>query len=435
MQISDLRFSYYGDDFTGSTDVLEALASNGIPTVLFPCMPEARHLVAFADCQAIGIAGESRSRDPQWMSENLPGIFSFLKTLGAPMCLYKVCSTFDSSPKIGSIGRALEIGQDIFGGACVPIVVAAPHLQRYVLFGNLFAAAGQRIYRIDHHPTMRHHPITPMTESDLRLHLAQQTPRDIGLLDVFSLRQSNVAEIYQRLAQEFRAVVYDGLDQLSLRCTGSLLDSLGQSSPQFIVGSSGAAYALIEHWRASDMLSPQHVAFSARRADRLLVLSGSCSPVTEKQILCAMANGFVCIAIYPRALLEDTDRTQENLLREAVRQLAGGTNVVLYSALGPQDISPLASSREFSVEMGKLLRNTIQQSGVRRVVVAGGDTSSHAVQQLGLYALRFLASLEPGAPLCRAYADDAAFHGLELVLKGGQVGPASFFQNVLRGHA
>ncbi len=435
MQIHNLRFSYYGDDFTGSTDVLEALASNGIPTVLFPCVPEARHLAAFADCQAIGIAGESRSRDPQWMSENLPEVFSFLKTLGAPICLYKVCSTFDSSPKIGSIGRALEIGQDIFGGACVPVVVAAPHLQRYVLFGNLFAAAGQRIYRIDHHPTMRHHPVTPMTESDLRLHLAQQTPRDIGLLDVFSLRQPDVAAIYQRLSKEHRAIVFDGLDQQSLRSIGSLLDSLGQSSPQFVVGSSGAAYALIEHWRASDMLSPQHAAFSAPRADRLLVLSGSCSPATEKQIRWAMANGFTCIAIDPHALLQDTAETQENLLREAVRQLAAGLSIVLYSALGSQDISPLTSSRELSMRMGRLLRNMIQQSGVRRVVVAGGDTSSHAVQQLGLYALRFLASLQPGAPLCSTYADDAAFHGLELVLKGGQVGAASFFQNVLRGHA
>ena len=435
MQIPNLRFSYYGDDFTGSTDVLEAMASNGIPSVLFPCVPEGRHLVAFADCQAIGIAGESRSRDPQWMSENLPEIFLFLKALGARICLYKVCSTFDSSPKIGSIGRALEIGQDIFGGACVPIVVAAPHLQRYVLFGNLFAAAGQRIYRIDHHPTMRHHPITPMTESDLRLHVAQQTHRGIGLLDVFSLRQPDIAEIYRRLSKEYRSLVFDGLDQQSLRCTGSLLDSLGRLSQQFVVGSSGAAYALIEHWRTLDMLSPQHTAPSAPSADRLLVLSGSCSPATEKQIRWAMANGFVCIAIDPHALLEDTARTQENLLREAVRQLAAGSSVVLYSALGPHDNSSIASRRDLSVEMGRLLRNTIQQSRVRRIVVAGGDTSSHAVQQLGLYAMRFLASLEPGAPLCSTYADDAAFHGLELVLKGGQVGAASFFLNVLLGHA
>src|ERR1043166_1588371 len=133
-------FSFYGDDFTGSTDALEALAANGVPSVLFLEPPDERRLAAFPGCRAIGIAGESRSRPPDWMSANLPVIFGRLKAYGAPICQYKVCSTFDSSPHTGSIVRALEIGQDTFGTPWVPIAVAAPHLRRHLLFGSLFAA-------------------------------------------------------------------------------------------------------------------------------------------------------------------------------------------------------------------------------------------------------------------------------------------------------
>src|SRR5262245_28288893 len=113
-------FCYYGDDFTGSTDALEALATGGVRSVLFLDPPDERMLHRFAECQAIGIAGESRSRGPEWMSEHLPPIFARLKGLGAPVCQYKVCSTFDSSPQFGSIGRALEIGREVFGNPYVP---------------------------------------------------------------------------------------------------------------------------------------------------------------------------------------------------------------------------------------------------------------------------------------------------------------------------
>src|ERR1700733_4127465 len=161
-------YSFYGDDFTGSTDVLEQLGSNGVPAVLFIGTPSVAHLAKFSNVQAIGIAGDSRSRPPEWMSAHLPAIFSRLREFGAPVMHYKVCSTFDSSPTCGSVGRAMEIGMEVFSPAFVPIIVGAPHLRRYVAFGNLFAAdADGVVQRIDRHP-MSHHPVTPMHEPDLR---------------------------------------------------------------------------------------------------------------------------------------------------------------------------------------------------------------------------------------------------------------------------
>ena len=177
-------YAYYGDDFTGSTDVLEALASAGVRSVLFVGPPSETQRERFAGCRAFGIAGDSRSRTPQWMSTQLPQLFRRLGALRAPIVHYKTCSTFDSSARTGSIGRALEIGQQTLPGPFIPIVVAAPHLGRYVAFGNLFATDRGIVHRIDRHPTMRAHPVTPMHEADLRRHLAAQTSMEIGSVEL-----------------------------------------------------------------------------------------------------------------------------------------------------------------------------------------------------------------------------------------------------------
>ncbi len=109
--MSGRLFSFYGDDFTGSTDALEALAANAVPSVLFLDPPEERMLERFGDCRAIGVAGESRSRSPEWMSENLPEIFRSLRRLGAPICQYKVCSPQDCAGVVrgGELGRRLGL--------------------------------------------------------------------------------------------------------------------------------------------------------------------------------------------------------------------------------------------------------------------------------------------------------------------------------------
>ena len=130
----------------------------------------------------MGIAGTSRSQTPEWMDEHLPRHFSWLKQLGARFCHYKVCSTFDSAPHVGNIGRAIEIGRRVFGQSITPLVVGAPQLKRYTAFGHLFAGYQGETYRIDRHPVMSRHPVTPMDEADLRRHLARQTELPVDLV-------------------------------------------------------------------------------------------------------------------------------------------------------------------------------------------------------------------------------------------------------------
>ncbi|HVW84218.1 MAG TPA: four-carbon acid sugar kinase family protein [Bryobacteraceae bacterium] len=421
-----LLFSYYGDDFTGSTDALEALAANGVRTVLFPGPPDERRLGQFAGYAAVGIAGESRSRGPEWMKRVLPGVFERLRSLGAPVTQYKVCSTFDSSPEVGNIGVAMRIGREVFGSRCVPVAVAAPHLRRYVLFGNLFAAGGEAIYRIDRHPTMCRHPVTPMRESDLRLHLREQADDSFELLDIRALTGSNpMAALDDALSGDPAAIIFDGLDERSELETGRLVWASRAEFP-FAVGSSGLTMALMRRWREAGLIPQQFSPAEAEAADRLIVISGSCSPVTEEQIQRALQNGFEGF--------HTADVNRDELLRAGLESLSRGRNVAIYSALGPNDRRGSLQGEELGRYLGNLLRELVVRSGVRRAVIAGGDTSSHAASQLGIHALTFAASMAPGAPLCRAHSDDSRMDGLELVLKGGQVGRSDFFEQVLKGH-
>lgn len=423
--MSDRLFCYYGDDFTGSTDALESLASNGVGTVLFLDPPTDEMLSRFPKCRAIGVAGESRSQDPEWMSAHLPAIFTRLSELRAGICHYKVCSTFDSSPAVGSIGRALEIGQDVFRTSWVPVVVAAPHLARYVLFGNLFAAGGGAIHRIDRHPTMRRHPVTPMDEGDLRLHLAQQTSRKIELLDVIALSSDHAEKrLDDLLSEEPSAVLFDGLDDRTLRNSGRLLWTRRPSAHTFAVGSSGLIQALVQCWRERGEVPPLDSTERPGPVERLVVVSGSCSPVTEVQIRWATTHGFAGIRVDASGC--DTSAFVET----ALTALSRNESVVLYTALGLSDRNAGEGGEKLGRKLGVLLREVLMRSGVRRAIVAGGDTSSHAVRQLGIEALTFAGSTTPGAPLCRCHARDHELDGLELVLKGGQMGPENFFEIV-----
>jgi uncharacterized protein YgbK (DUF1537 family) len=411
-------FSYYGDDFTGSTDALEALAENGVPSVLFLRLPDAGDLCKFSGCRAIGIAGESRSRPPAWMRAELPRVFETLRQIGAPVLQYKVCSTFDSSPEAGSIGCAIEIGREVFGNRSVGVVPAAPLLRRYVVFGNLFAAAGQAIHRIDRHPAMGAHPITPMDEGDLRLHLARQTSLEIAGVNLFELR-ANTWQWPERAGM----VLFDGLDPEDMAQAARRIWEHRGTQQTFVAGSSGFTYGLMDYWHAQGWL-PQtngHATEARGNDGRLLVLSGSCSPATEVQIRTALQAGFHGIRLNP------ADLNPAAAEAEAVARLAEGRSVILYSGLGEAGRVAIDDRLALAKAMGRLLRKVMLASVVRRAVVAGGDTSSHAAQELGVSALTFVAPLARGAPLCRAHGWPGE---LDLVLKGGQVGLPSFFEDV-----
>jgi 3-oxoisoapionate kinase len=440
--MTKLLLSYYGDDLTGSTDVMEALASSGIATVLFIDQPTAAQQRRFADARAVGLAGSSRSETPGWMDQHLAPAFAWLKSLAATVCHYKVCSTFDSSPAIGSIGRAIDIGAEIFEQSKIPIVVGAPQLRRYAAFGNLFAAYRDTVYRIDRHPVMSLHPVTPMNEADLRLHLSRQTDKKIGLVDVAALHRDNVEEIVGTiLASDAECVLFDVVDLTTQGVVGRLVWRMQVEGNAFIVGSSGVEYALLSEWARVGLIG-ESARFSPPGAvDRIAVVSGSCSPTTERQIRYAEANGFDAIAVDPRALAAGGSAPIEAAVAKGLKGLSGGRSVILYTALGPSsdigdEIDKDAGARHaIGRALGQIERALIRQAGLTRAVIAGGDTSSHALRQLGVYALttRLPLPATPGSPLCLAHSDDPHFDGLEIALKGGQVGGDDYFGRIRDG--
>ncbi|MEP7362819.1 MAG: four-carbon acid sugar kinase family protein [Acidobacteriota bacterium] len=438
MAHGQLLLTYYGDDFTGSTDVMEALSVHGISTVLFLKPPGTEDLARFADCRAVGVAGLSRSQSPEWMDVNLPPVFESLRALGAPLCHYKVCSTFDSSPTHGNIGRAVELGKCVFQSACVPMIVGAPALRRYVAFGNLFATVEGETHRIDRHPTMSRHPVTPMDEGDLRRHFARQSELTAGLVDILALHAGGGLSRYEELRQAGTEVVFfDTLDTDSLREAGRAIWESRGEAPSFIAGSSGVEYALLEWWDRLGMLPPRPPPPAVAPVDRLLVVSGSCSPVTAMQIQWAARNGFTRVASDPVALVSGEEEFAR-VIAAASRILADGGSPIVYSAEGPNDVIPQAGGdgrfgQQLGERLGAIAGELLRNHGLRRTLIAGGDTSGHAGQALRIQALTMVAPVARGGPLCRIWSDDKAVDGSEILLKGGQVGEKSLFTDLLRG--
>jgi uncharacterized protein YgbK (DUF1537 family) len=439
--------AFYGDDFTGSTDVMEALSANGLPTVLFLQVPDAADVARFPAARAVGVAGIARARSPEWMDAELPSVFRALGALDAPLVQYKVCSTFDSSPRVGSIGRALDIGRRELAGAgrWTPIVVGAPVLRRYCVFGNLFATADGETHRLDRHPTMSRHPVTPMDESDLRRHLAAQTDARIGSFDILGLHDAAYRERFDAaLGPAPDAMLLDVLDDASLARVGELVWSHPRRA-RFAVGSSGLDYALVAHFRAAGLLGPAAPATSAGEVRQIAVISGSCSPVTAAQIRHAGDAGYAVVRADPVRLARGDGDELRRVESAGLAALAEGRSVVAHTALGPDDPAvaafnahadrhggAVAANEALGGALGRLLGEWISRAGLRRACVAGGDTSSRVCRELGLHALTFLAPLAPGSPLCRAHGTDDTVR-MEIALKGGQVGGPDYFECVRNG--
>lgn len=435
--------AWYGDDFTGASAVAEVLTFAGLPSVLFLDVPTPEQLARFRDRRGIGIAGNARAQSPVWMEEVLPPVFRALSRIGAPVIHYKICSTLDSSPEIGSIGKALDIGAPLLGGDWHPLVPAAPEIGRYQAFGNLFASVGGSPYRLDRHPTMSRHPVTPMGESDVRRHLARQTTRPVGLIDLVALKSGAANSILANEQAAGRNVVaLDIVDEETLGEAGRLVwETRGRRL--FAIGSQGLEYALVAHWRRAGLLpaSPPPAARLGRR--RVAIASGSCSPVTAEQLAWAERNGFAVVPVEAARAVDEAAWAEElsRATDVALSAFSEGRDPILATAFGPEDaaIARLGAAIEaagitaervnarIGTGLGCALDRILRATKNGRAVIAGGDTSSFGAKALHLHALSAVTPIAPGAALFSAHSDDEAHEGLQIALKGGQMGPPDFF--------
>jgi uncharacterized protein YgbK (DUF1537 family) len=440
---------WYGDDFTGSAAMTEAMSLAGLPAVLFFDIPSEKQLSGFSNMRGVGIAGNSRAQTPGWMERNLPRYFAALRDIDAPVAVYKICSTLDSSPTVGSIGKALETGLPYLASSWIPFMPAAPPIGRFQAFGNLFACTNGVGYRLDRHPVMSCHPVTPANEADVRVHLARQTGFPIGLIDYLSLREGNAEQtLHRSIAEGPRVMAIDVMDKESLVAAGELIWK-HRGARLFALASQGIVYALTAYFRSRGDLEPEAAQLGAGRAERMAIVSGSCSQITAGQIDWARGAGFELIQVDAREALLETTWSAElhRATRAAMASIARGRDPLLFTARGPEDpavaalferldstgADPATVNEAIGRGLGRILNTLVKDAQIRRVVISGGDTSSFAARELDIYALTFLAPTIPGAALFKAHCEDPTLHGLEIALKGGQMGGVDYFGQIKNG--
>ena len=476
------RVCWYGDDFTGATDTLAEVARAGLRGLLFLGVPTPEQLRRAGPLDAIGIAGAARAMSPADMETELRAVGRFMASTGARVLHYKCCSTFDSAPHVGSIGVAIRELRRHMPNRLVPIVGGQPSIGRYCSFAQLFARAGAapEVYRIDRHPVMSQHPVTPMHEADLRLHLAAQGLdgiRSVTHIAYPRLRSADDAAevdgwIDGLISNDDGPVLFDLTDDEQLALIGRLIWRAAASAPLLAVGPSSVQQALAraavferggeaagrdgkdaggdaklaerdgkDAGRDGKVAGPDVAASVSSRLAPLpaatgpvLVMAGSLSPVTARQI--AASTRYTHQPLQVQALLESPAYVAEQV-QLAAAALAQGHNVLVHTDRPEQAVTSdqAASTARATAQLAAAIITASAQAGTRlaRVGIAGGDTSSQATLALGLWGLQFRCVLAPGVTVSVARSDNPVVDGVELMLKGGQMGGDDLFDRLVAG--
>jgi uncharacterized protein YgbK (DUF1537 family) len=423
---------FYGDDFTGASDNAAQYARHGLQTRLFFNHPGMAALQqAATECDVVGIAGTARSLSPEAMREELLPVLQAFAQLQVPWVQYKCCSTFDSAVHTGSLGYAIGLMKEVWPDCFVPVHSAAPEFGRYTLFGHHFARAGSEVYRLDQHPVMSVHPVTPMHESELAKVLSTQGFQTDHVLDVRQLDQHQTApEHLTKMLASHNSAVVDGYTQQQVVTAAAALWRLSQQRQICAMAAQGLAHGLGQHLRES-----QHTQLEAPKqhllpTDRLLVLSGSCSALSAAQIDHAEQAGFVCLRL-------SNDASLDAVKTRMLKALSAGQSVVVFTARGHEQTHDWPAGQlvqHIGACFAKLADAALRQTALTRLVVAGGDSSSYTMRALGAEALQIKAShFAQNAHFAALVSAKSHIHGKEVLLKGGQVGDAQLYSLALKG--
>jgi 3-oxoisoapionate kinase len=415
-------YGFLADDLTGASDVMAQAHAHGMSAML---VLDPRRLTGSAD--VVGIAGPLRSLSGGALESGVRAGLDALAAFDLEVLLYKVCSTFDSSPTVGSIGRAIElIGERFPDHGPVPVLPAQPEFGRYTAFSQHFGAYQNQVYRLDRHPVMAHHPSTPMAESDLRRMLAAQFRDGVVSpgLHLTAYSDGSFDEQWQQLRrQRGQAFVVDAVDTAQMEIAArALIAHQPDTGPAIVVGSGGIMAALARN-HTGRRATPARLASSSGPT---LVVSASASATTASQIDDAVAHGWVDVPIPVGALCGTTDSSWLQTVEEA---LTAGRDVIAHTARGPQD--PRLSSGTRAEHVGTTIgaaAGRMARSGLTHdLVICGGDTSSHALAAMRISELRVRELFVTAGPICVA-DEDSDVAGCRLLLKGGQVGGPSLFR-------
>lgn len=405
------------DDFTGATDLAGMLVRAGLRTVQMIGVPQ-DPLPESID--AVVIALKSRTLPAvEAISESLAALEK-LRAAGCRQFYFKYCSTFDSTDagNIGPVTDALmtALGED-FTIACP----AFPENQRTIFKGYLFVGdvlLGES--------GMRDHPLTPMTDSNLVRVLQRQTTRKVGLID-YSIVAAGTSAIRSRIerlrAESVGIAIVDATSNPDLLAIGAACDML-----KLVTAGSGIALGLPQNF-ANLPAEASTVASLDYPVGARAVISGSCSVATRGQVEHFISTGHPAFLVDPTSLAEGDDVVGK-ALAWAIPLLALGRVPLIYATAAPEKVrqvqAQLGADRAGTlIEAGLAsISRGLVEAGVRRLIVAGGETSGAVVTKLGVRGLRIGRQIDPGVPWTVTLG---ASTPLALALKSGNFGSVDFF--------
>ncbi|MFF3495504.1 3-oxo-tetronate kinase [Streptomyces sp. NPDC002795] len=413
-----IRLGCIADDFTGATDLANNLVRAGMRVVQLIDVP-APDTETPQDADAVVIALKSRTIPATEAVEVSLRALQWLRSAGAEQIYFKYCSTFDSTPA-GNIGPVTEALMDALGTDFTVATPAFPDNGRTVFKGHLFV--GDVLLA---ESGMRHHPLTPMTDSNLVSVLDAQTARPVGLIDhkAVAAGPETIAERIATLRKDgIGAAVVDAVSNEDLVRLGAAVAGL-----PLVTAGSGLAIGLPANWGIEPSPEAAHLPAASGRS---AVVAGSVSAATNGQVRAFLDTGRPGFSVDPMRIAAGEDVAAE-ALAFADAHLSSEGPVLIYSTESPDAVRDV-QGRLGAAEAGELVERTLArvaqglvERGVRRLVVAGGETSGAVVQALGLTGLRIGPQIDPGVPWCAApLADGDTLH---ITLKSGNFGGPDFF--------
>jgi uncharacterized protein YgbK (DUF1537 family) len=404
------------DDFTGATDLAGMLTLNGMRTTVELGLPKS----APTNVEAIVIALKSRNAPVNLAVESSLAALRWLRDQGCRHFFFKYCSTFDSTPR-GNIGPVAEALMDELGVDFTIACAAFPENGRTVYNGYLFVGSA-----LLEETSMRSHPLTPMTDSNLVRLLQAQCKRKVGLIDQRAVHEGSNAisqSIQDATTAGIGLAIVDAtsesdLQQIALACEGLVLWT----------GASGLAIGIAHLFRSRGLLDSSIDADTLPRVSGFsAVLSGSCSQTTQRQVAW-MEKRVPTLRLDPFSLATDPDAA---IAAATWARAHMSETPILISATGNADEVLAAQQQLGAAEGSQLIESRLAEiarllvaSGVRRLIVAGGETSGAVVAALGIRQLRMGPRIDPGVH----WAVSESEPHLALALKSGNFGCEDLFE-------
>lgn len=407
-----MKYGIIGDDFTGSSDIGNTLARQGLRTALFAGCPND---AALPDLDALVIALKIRTVPVDQAIKAALDALDWLRRQGCERFIYKICSTFDSTDA-GNIGPVTEALADALGAACVPVCPAFPDTGRTVFNGHLFV--GDQLLS---NTGMATHPLTPMNDPDLRRVLSRQCKTPAGHLS-WAMLQKPVETARKTLHAEAEAgrplVICDAIADDDLRRLGRVSDDL-----PLLTGASGLGLCFAPETKSVN--ANEWTPFHGPAA----VLSGSVSSATQTQVAAHGAAGHPVKRLNPAEIMSGTvvigDLTSWVMSAKGLPLITTTADPQAVAdaqhAYGRDAVA--AGIERFFAE----LAIDLVAAGVRRLITAGGETSGAVVEALAPGALEIGPEIDPGVPALRTSDGE-----LGLALKSGNFGGADFFEKAAK---